>query len=45
LGIETDSYDTDGKILKELDFSHVDQVKFDTALNKFRGEILQVPPK
>lgn len=43
LGIETDSYDTDGKIIQQNDFIPT-QEEVAKALEHFQGEILQTPP-
>lgn len=43
LGVETDSYDSDGKIVQENDLiPTLEQVE--KALEQFQGEILQTPP-
>lgn len=44
LGIETDSLDTEGKVVATKDASHVSIEKLESALPKFRGNILQTPP-
>ncbi len=44
LGIETDSYDMDGVITSEKDFSAVTEKDIRNAVKKFTGKIMQVPP-
>jgi len=44
LGIETDTYDGDGTIIKEMPFEHIDEDKLNKTLDKFKGEIMQIPP-
>lgn len=44
LGIETDTYDAEGRITAEADASHITREQFEAALDPFRGSILQVPP-
>lgn len=43
LGIETDSFDSEGQILARCE-SKVSRQELETALNDFRGKIWQVPP-
>ena len=43
LGITTDTEDISGKVLTEQEVS-VDQNRLEEVLEKFRGEIMQVPP-
>ena len=43
-GIETDSLDTSGVVTKETAACHLTEAMVDSALDQFRGEILQVPP-
>ena len=43
-GAATDSYDTDGKILKRASCAHLTQSKVAEALSAFRGKIMQRPP-
>lgn len=43
LGIETDSYDVDGKVLA-TSTKVPSSIEIETALNKFSGEIMQTPP-
>ncbi|HNR35618.1 MAG TPA: tRNA pseudouridine(55) synthase TruB [Candidatus Hydrogenedentes bacterium] len=44
LGIETDSYDMDGKIVAEREVPEFTLDVLQDACNRFVGEILQVPP-
>ena len=44
LGIETDSYDTDGKVTAECDASGITRADLEGVLDRFRGPIRQVPP-
>lgn len=47
LGIETDSYDVDGQIVKEEAWEKIDKIcqeDFEKVLNQFRGEISQTVP-
>ncbi len=44
LGVETDTYDADGRITAQTDATHITQAAFEDALNGFRGVITQVPP-
>ncbi|KAJ7063375.1 pseudouridylate synthase 4 [Mycena amicta] len=44
LGCETDSYDSDGARVKTAPWKHVTREMVESALDKFRGEIQQVPP-
>ncbi len=44
LGIETDTYDRTGKIVKEMDASHVSRELVEQNLKRMQGEILQLPP-
>ncbi|MCX5758412.1 MAG: tRNA pseudouridine(55) synthase TruB [Candidatus Hydrogenedentes bacterium] len=44
LGITTDSYDMDGKIVEEREVPEFDMKTLQDACNRFAGEILQVPP-
>jgi len=43
-GIDTDTYDVEGKILRRLSTEGITREKVEDALKKFRGEIEQVPP-
>ena len=43
-GIVTDSYDSEGKILRRAQTQHITRAKVEEALTQFRGEILQQPP-
>jgi len=44
LGITTDSYDSEGKVLRTKDISGISREIFDSSLLKFRGLIPQTPP-
>ncbi|HET8524412.1 MAG TPA: tRNA pseudouridine(55) synthase TruB [Thermomicrobiales bacterium] len=43
-GVETDSYDGDGTVVRTADPSALDEAAVATALSRFRGVIDQVPP-
>jgi tRNA pseudouridine55 synthase len=44
LGVVTDTYDSDGKVLARRDITGVTREKVEAVLASFRGEIKQVPP-
>ena len=44
LGVVTDTYDAEGKVLERKDPSRVNREQVESALNSFKGKILQVPP-
>ncbi len=44
LGIETDTYDRDGRVVQERPVPDFDESLIREALNRFMGEIEQVPP-
>ncbi len=44
LGVETDTYDAEGRITAERPFEHVGRADVEQAMEAFRGEIEQVPP-
>ncbi|MGQ9889256.1 MAG: tRNA pseudouridine(55) synthase TruB [Aggregatilineales bacterium] len=44
LGVETDTYDAEGKVLAVRDASSVTLAAVEQALEPLRGEIVQVPP-
>ncbi len=44
LGVATNTYDTEGEVTSEADFSGVTQQAAEEALDGFRGEIQQKPP-
>ncbi|KAA1469442.1 pseudouridine synthase [Dentipellis sp. KUC8613] len=44
LGCETDSYDSEGARVRTAPWRHVTREKVESALEKFRGEIMQTPP-
>ncbi|KAL9612508.1 MAG: hypothetical protein Q9167_002893 [Letrouitia subvulpina] len=43
-GAATDTYDTLGKVLSRAPYAHLDRQKVETALQRFRGRIMQRPP-
>lgn len=44
LGVETDTEDTQGRILNETYASHLSEADVASVLDRFRGQIAQVPP-
>jgi tRNA pseudouridine55 synthase len=44
LGIETDTYDADGRVVREADASGITAAAVESALAGFRGRISQTPP-
>jgi tRNA pseudouridine55 synthase len=44
LGITTDTYDLTGKVTRTADASGINRDMVESALNQFRGAILQTPP-
>ncbi|GBE15912.1 tRNA pseudouridine synthase B [bacterium BMS3Abin14] len=44
LGIETDTQDVTGQTLSRMEASHITRDAFETAVNRYRGEFLQIPP-
>jgi tRNA pseudouridine55 synthase len=44
LGIETDSHDAQGAVVREADCSGVTQPQVEAQMSKLTGDILQVPP-
>ena len=44
LGEATDTQDSEGKILEEKEWKHVDRAALDKAIAGFVGEIVQLPP-
>ncbi len=44
LGITTDTYDASGQITGCRDSSKIDRAKLESALDRFRGNIRQIPP-
>lgn len=44
LGAVTDTQDSEGEILDERDWQHVDRAAVDSAIDDFRGAIKQLPP-
>ncbi|MGL4875503.1 MAG: tRNA pseudouridine(55) synthase TruB [Clostridium sp.] len=44
LGVKTDTYDLEGKIIDEKDCSHLNENEILEAILKFKGEYSQIPP-
>lgn len=44
LGVETDTYDTEGEIISEIDASHISREQVEETFEFFLGDIQQVPP-
>ncbi|KZT56998.1 pseudouridine synthase [Calocera cornea HHB12733] len=44
LGAETDSYDSEGKLVRTAPWKHVTRERIESVLERFRGEISQLPP-
>lgn len=44
LGVETETYDTEGAIVKTTDVGKITALEFEEALAKYRGIQMQVPP-
>ena len=44
LGVLTDTYDLEGSVLKEYDYSDITEQMIMNSINKFVGDIKQVPP-
>jgi len=44
LGVRTDSGDSEGEVLEEHDVSGIDRKVVEAALERFRGDIQQLPP-
>ncbi|KAI8340185.1 putative tRNA pseudouridine synthase 1-like protein [Chlamydoabsidia padenii] len=44
LGKATDTYDAQGKVIRTATTDHINQALLESALNRFRGNILQTPP-
>ncbi|HBM15062.1 MAG TPA: tRNA pseudouridine(55) synthase TruB [Lentisphaeria bacterium] len=44
LGIETDSYDMDGAVTAEKDYSSVTEQDIRNAVKKYTGRVMQIPP-
>jgi tRNA pseudouridine55 synthase len=43
-GISTDTYDSEGKIIKEIDNFKLERAELERVIKKYTGEILQIPP-
>ncbi|MGL5416680.1 MAG: tRNA pseudouridine(55) synthase TruB [Clostridium sp.] len=44
LGVKTDTYDLEGKVLEEREWSHLTEEEILEAILKFKGEYSQIPP-
>ena len=44
LGCSTDSYDSEGAIVDTAPWEHLTREDVENVLDRFRGEILQMPP-
>ena len=44
LGVETDSHDRQGKVLKESPAEHITEDQVRQGMSRFVGEIMQIPP-
>lgn len=44
LGVTTDTYDAEGQVLQTRDAAHITQADVENLLNRFRGDIQQLPP-
>ena len=44
LGVVTDTYDLEGKIIREADASNITKEEVLDVIDTFRGDIMQVPP-
>lgn len=44
LGVETDTQDTSGSIVRQGDYSQITAEQLENCLGQFRGDILQIPP-
>ncbi|SHK33734.1 tRNA pseudouridine synthase B [Clostridium cavendishii DSM 21758] len=44
LGVVTDTYDLEGKILKETEWSHINEEDVLKTIDSFKGDIMQIPP-
>lgn len=44
LGMTTDTYDLEGKVLSEKDTSLITEEQVITVVNNFKGDIMQIPP-
>jgi tRNA pseudouridine55 synthase len=45
LGVETDTYDAEGNVVSTADAGGVTRAEVEAALDRFRGEIEQIPPR
>lgn len=43
-GAETDTYDSEGKVVARLGYNHITKESVEQNLDQFRGKIMQVPP-
>ena len=44
LGVVTDTYDLEGKVIREANASHITEGEVLEVVNTFKGDIMQVPP-
>ncbi len=44
LGVTTETYDAEGAVVQERDASHIQRTEVEFQLNKFLGDIRQIPP-
>lgn len=44
LGIKTTTYDLEGEVIEEKDWSHIKEDEVLEVINTFKGDIMQVPP-
>ncbi|WP_297518826.1 tRNA pseudouridine(55) synthase TruB [uncultured Clostridium sp.] len=44
LGVVTDTYDLEGKVIREADASNISEEEALTVVNTFKGDIMQIPP-
>ncbi|KZO95806.1 pseudouridine synthase [Calocera viscosa TUFC12733] len=44
LGAETDSYDSEGRVVRTAPWKHVTRQQIEGVLDRFRGDIAQLPP-
>ena len=44
LGLETDTLDSTGEVIKKMDIPNLDNLKIESVLNDFIGEGYQIPP-
>lgn len=44
LGVSTDSFDADGKVVREADFSAITREQVEERMHAMRGDLMQTPP-